>query len=459
MNLPTLTNIHGVYCIGIGGVGVSAVAKYWLAQGAAVSGSDPVSSPLTFDITKAGGVHYLDIDSERLSAGIDLVIYSDACPPNHPELVAAHQHGLVCLSFADALGQIMNAYPVRAAIAGTNGKSTTTALAGLLAAGAGLDPTVLVGSRVGDFDGNLRLGRSPIFVAEADEWRDHFHALHPTVLTITNLELDHPDYFTNLDQLVGSFQAMVDRLPVDGSLIINLDDPLVKQWQNHPRAITVGQGPADFTYQIRQSGPEQQRFTASWQGKPLGDFRLHVPGAFNVANAAQAMATVLTLGASPKTFSETLEKFRGIWRRFEIVRPAEPTVILDYAHHPTAIRGTLSGAREFYPNRRIVAIFQPHLHQRLTTLFQDFAEAFAQADEVIIQEVYAVLGREQRTGMKTGVDLSAAVRQTGKTVFFAEDAKTTRRHLEGMVQPNDLLIVMGAGDIWTLAGEITASYG
>ncbi len=455
-----MTNrIRQLYCLGLGGVGVSAIAKYWLAQGVRVSGSDAVKSPVIDDAVNSGAVYVgQDNDPRHITKDFDLVVYTDACRSDHPELAAAHQAGIPTKNFSAALANIMEEYRVRVAVCGTNGKSTTTALAGLLLAEAGWDPTVFVGSRVTGFNGNLRLGGRQLFVAEADEWRDHFHALQPTVLAITNLELDHPDYFTSLDQLVQSFQMMVDRLPADGHLVINLDDPVGRQWSRHPRAVTVGQADADLTHRIIRTGPAVQEFSATWRGQPLGTFALHVPGAFNVANASLAMAIALTLGAGPDTFRTTLEKFRGIWRRFEVIRLAQPTIILDYAHHPTAIRVTLTGAREFYPARRVIAVFQPHLHQRLTTLFPDFVQAFARADRVIIQSVYAVLGREQVADMKTGADLAEAIRQTGKLVEYAENTAATRRHLESSLQPNDVVVIMGAGDIWTLAEQLAQRY-
>lgn len=447
-----------VFCIGLGGIGVSAIAKYYAARGCQVIGSDAAASPVIDDAVRHG-VTFIGADTAQahISPDIDLVIYTDACRPDHPELLAARTQGLKTQTFGQALGEIMAAYPTRVAISGTNGKSTTTALTSLLLVDAGLDPTVFVGSRVTSFDGNLRLGGADLFVAEADEWRNHFHALHPTILTITNIEHDHPDFFADQAAVVASFQTMIERVPADGKIVLNIDDPATRRWIDDPRAITVSaQHPADLFYTIDRSGPEYQTWSATWQGRSLGSFPLHIPGAYNVANAACALATALTVGGGTASLDQTFSAFRGIWRRFEVIRPGSPTVINDYAHHPTGINGTIQAAREFYPGRRIVAAFQPHHHSRLTALYPDFVSSFNQADVIIIDEVYAVLGRENTVGMKTGQDLVRDLQALGKDAQYAADTAATLTILQKIIQPDDVVLVMGAGDIWTI-GELVAN--
>lgn len=447
-------NAGWVHCIGLGGIGVSAVAKFYLAKGYRVTGSDPVPSPVIDDAIEHGAEYLGPARADHITSDMTCIVRTDACRPDNPELQAAHRLNRPVKTFAVALGEIMAPFTQRVCISGTNGKSTTTALTGLLFTKAGLDPTVFVGSRVTAFNGNLRLGGTTTFVAEADEWRDHFHALAPTTLVITNVELDHPDYFQSVEQLVKSFQVMVDKLPRDGRLILNGDDPACARWAADPRAMTVGTGAsAQLRYRVTRSGPEYQTFELRWAKQALGTFTLFVPGPHNVSNVALAIATALATGAKTADIQPTLDSFRGIWRRFEVLRNDTVTVVNDYAHHPTAIRVTLAGARAFYPGRRLIAVFQPHHHHRLTALFDDFSSAFADADEVVLVDVYAVTGRENVVGMKSGRDLFTAVASRRSNVSFYPKAEDVLRHLRQSVRPGDVVIIMGAGDVWTVGPQ------
>lgn len=457
-----LASIHRVYCVGLGGVGVSAVAKYFLAHGAAVAGSDPLSSPLIDDVVNGGAKHWPQPDPARLTTDLDLVVFSDACPPDHPELLAAERLGLPRQNFAQTLGLIMGAYAQRVAVCGTNGKSTTTALTGLLLLDAGFDPSIFVGSRASQFDGNLRLGRGSTIVVEADEYRDHFHHLSPTILTITNVELDHVDYFSNLHRVIDSFRTMIRLVPPSGSVIINADDPVSRRefFDHDPRVVSFGFDPAaDLRIHQLVASTGQQEFFLTWRGEYLDQFTLRLPGRFNVYNAAAAIATAILAGAKPTTFGRTIADFRGVWRRFEIVSPSEPvTVVNDYAHHPTAVKGTLKGAGRFFPGRRVVAVFQPHHYNRLTNLFDEFVAAFDAADEIIVAEVYSVLGRDQGGRPKTSRDLVAALTRRGRPATYVPDAAAAASELRRRVRGGDVVIVMGAGDIWTIAKPLAGFY-
>lgn len=456
-------NIRNVYCIGLGGVGVSAVAKYFLSHSVAVVGSDLVKSPLIDDVVTLGGVYFPTHDPARITKAFDLVVYTDDCGPDHPERQAAVKLGIPTQNFSETLGQIMSTYPVRMAVAGTNGKSTTTALLGLLLADAGQDPTVFVGSRVSQFGGNFRNGRRQIFVAEADEYNDHFLHFHPTVATITNVELDHVNYFHSLDRVIDSFHQFVAELGPLGRLVINNDDPvLAKQFVDYPGVITYGlKQPADLQVANLQRLPGQQRFDLIWRGQSLGSFILHLPGIFNVMNVAAAVTAALSSVPSASTFSKTIERFRGVWRRFEILTtPTAPiTVVNDYAHHPTSIQGTLEGAKEFFPGRRLVAVFQPHYHNRLTKLFSDFTTAFGAADRTVIVEVYTVPGRPLEEGdFKTSQDLVAELKARGQTTEYAENSTVAAELVKKISVPGDIVLIIGAGNIWTIAEPLAKFY-
>ncbi len=455
-----LTDLHRVHCLGLGGVGVSAVARLLQRRGCTVSGSDVQPSLFTADAERDGIKVFPAESAANITADINLVIYSDACPPGHPERVAAQQHGIPQVNFAEALGWMLAEAEQSVAVAGTNGKSTTAALLGLMLTAGGLNPTVMVGSRVPGFDGNIRLGGKKFFVTEADEYRDHFLAFHPTTLVITNIEHDHVDYFPTVAAMTASFRKLAQHTHPQGHLIINLDDQIsAKEFIHDPRAVTFShQQPADLQVTAIRPGPGQQEFDVAWKGQPLGTWTIHQPGLFNVMNAAAAATVALTLGIAANVIAKVLDDFQGIWRRFEILNPgAAITIVSDYAHHPTSIRGVLKGAKQFFPGRRIILAFQPHHHHRLTSLFHFFTRAFAGADELIVCEVYAVPGREdQDPNEKTSQDLLGEVHHS--SVHYAPDPAATEATIRELAKPGDVVIIMGAGDIWAIGPHLAADY-
>lgn len=457
MNLGQLQRVH---CLGLGGVGVSAVARLLQRRGVKVSGSDVTTSLFTDDAAKAGIIVMPSELATNITPDIQLVIYSDACPPPHVERVAAKQLNIPEVNFAEVLGWLMAEAKQSIAVAGTNGKSTTTALLGLLLAAGQHDPTVVVGSRVPGFDGNVRFGAKEFFVTEADEYRDHFLAFHPTTTLITNIEHDHADYFPTLAALTASFRKLAQQTDPSGHLIINLDDPVCARELIHdPRVVTFSQTQtADFQVTDVRTVPGAQELKVSWQGKPLGPWSLHLPGSFNVMNAAAAAAAALTLGGDPAVIGQAISNFQGIWRRFEVLNPGAPiTIISDYAHHPTSLHGTIAGAKQFYPGRRLIVVFQPHHHHRLSSLFHFFTRAFAGADEVIISEVYDVVGREDHDpDQKTSRDLVAAIHH-GATSYAASPAEAEQQ-VWALAKPGDVVMIIGAGDIWTIGPSLVQHY-
>ena len=453
--------IKQVFCIGLGGIGVSAVARMLLARGFEVSGSDPHRNPLVEDLIKLGVHYHTQENPELITADCDLVIYTDDAGPTHPMRVRAEQLGLPTENFATTLGRLMGEYPTRLTVAGTNGKSKTTALIGLLLTNAGLDPTVFVGSRVAEFSGNIRLGRGDMFVAEADEYRDHYLNYHPTIGVITNIEPDHLDYFKTSARLLASFNIYVGLLPPDGQLVVNGDDPGIKKLApRQNKTITFGfESPADLQAINIIPAAGAQSWEALWQGRSIGHYQISLPGRFNIMNCLAAMAGALAVGAEPSTFANTLKQFHGIWRRFQILNPGAPvTVINDYAHHPTAVKVTLAGARKFYPGRRIVAVFQPHHRSRLTALFDDFVTAFKSADLAIMVKVYSVPGREvAEATTKTTRQLVDMVNRT-QLAIYADSIDQAELLLHDNIRAGDVVIIMGAGDIWQMAERLAKQY-
>ncbi len=455
-------HIRQVYCIGLGGVGVAAVAKMFLAQGVKVSGSDPNQNPLVDDLVKAGVKWHQDADADHITGDIDLVVATDDAPDDQPERLAAQRRGITCENFSLTLGRLMAGYKQRLCVAGTNGKSTTAALTGLLLAGVNLDPTVFVGSRVKEFKGNLRLGNNSIFVAEADEYRDHFLNYAPTVVTLANIEPDHLDYFRTAENMMASYKKFVTRLPSTGVLVANADDPIVMQLTaTANKVITFGiQHEADLrAVDIKQTAGKQT-WTTLWRGASLGIFTIYLPGQFNIMNALAAMAGALAVGVGPSTFGQTIASFRGVWRRFQILNPKSSiTIISDYAHHPTAVRVTLEGAKQFYPGRRLVAVFQPHHQSRLTALFDDFTTSFGSADEVMIVETYTVPGRAvAEKNPRTALQLVVELKKRNNHVTYVSRPAEAEPRMKKLLQPGDVAVIMGAGDIWRHAENLGQYY-
>lgn len=457
MNLATLQRAH---CLGLGGVGVSAVARLLRRRGVIVSGSDLQSSFFTADAAADGVTLFPSEAASNVTPDIQLIIYSDACPADHIERVTAAQLGIPQVNFAEVLSWLMATANRGIAIAGTNGKSTTTALLGLMLEAADLNPTVFIGSRVPGFAGNIRVGGEAFFVAEADEYRDHFLALHPSTTVITNIEHDHLDFFPTVAAMTASFRKLVQQTHPQGHIIINLDDPIsYNEFIHDPRIVTYGTSPsADFQIVSVRLLPGVQELEVAWRKQALGTWTLHLPGEFNVMNTAAAATTALVAGAEATKLAKVVGEFRGIWRRFEVLNPgAAITVISDYAHHPTSIKGIIRGAKEFYPGRRLLVAFQPHHHNRLTGLFHHFTRSFVGADELILCEVYAVPGRELHgAAEKTSLDLKAEVHHS--SVHYGSTPAATEKIIRQLAKPGDVVIIMGAGDIWEIGPHLAADY-
>ncbi len=465
MNLKEAQRIH---CVGIGGIGISAIAKLLVVWGKKVSGSDAVHSEIVHEARMAGIRIMLGHNASN-GGDAEVIIYSEAVPANNPERRAARERGILELSGAEALAQLTEGKRL-IAIAGTNGKSTTTALLGLLLEAGGFDPTVIVGSKVKNFPlGNVRVGSSDWFVLEADEYQAKFLNLKPEIAVVTNIEEDHLDFYRDLDHIRETFGKFLERVEKNGKIFLNGDDvvsmsdlahdrrgadtPLEARGAGGSYVIYGFDGAADYAAHDLEVREGRQWFRVVHKGKHIGDFSLRVPGKFNVSNALAAMSVALELGVGVDVCQAVLESFTGIWRRFEIVGEREGALIIsDYGHHPTAIRETLAGARSFYPDRRLVLVFQPHHHHRTKALFHDFVKSFAGADVLVLPEIYAVRGREKSTDEVSSQDLVAAVRKEGTPpeVYYGGTLEETERLVTTLIKKGDVAIFMGAGNIDSL---------
>lgn len=454
-----------IYFIGIGGIGVSALARLFLARGARVSGSDISESEIISDLKKMGANIFLGHKEENLENDTEFIIYSSAVPENNPEFQKAKKLNIILKSFPEALGQVMSEFKETIAVSGTNGKTTTTALSGLILENAGCDPTVVIGSKLKKWSGNLRIGKSDYFITEACEYKRAMLNLNPKIIVLTNIEEDHLDYYKDLQDIKSAFSEYVKKLPYDGMLIFNQDDEA-------SREISESSNVQKLSYQLggdasklettdliardilQESG--RQSFNLVFQGKDLGIFEIFVPGLFNIYNALAASLFALALGINAEKIRETLKNFRGAWRRFEIIGERNGALLIsDYAHHPTAIRETIKGAKKFYPNKKILAVFQPHHQDRTKKLFDDFVESFDGAHEVILSEIYEVAGREKDEKKISSSDLVKAIQKNGfKNISFAENLQKTKEMIESKLSDFDIVLIMGAGDIYKIAENL-----
>lgn len=462
-----LDSFAKVHVIGAGGIGVSAVAKLLKHEGKDVRGSDAAANEMTAELAAAGIPVAIGHAPSNLDDHADLVVYSGAVPQDNSEREKAKRLGIKEMSYAEFLGGFSKERWT-VCVSGTNGKSTTTALLGLMLERAGLDPTVIVGSKIGSFpDGNLRRGRGKYFVVEACEYQENFLEMHPQMIVLTNIEEDHLDYFRDLAHIRQAFQKYIDRLPPDGSLILNADDHVsFAELQPKIPFITYGMTrPSDIAARYVASGGGWQTFEAvdtRDSGRVIGEFAMAVPGRFNVMNAMAAMTAALELGAEPSAIAEVLRNFTGIWRRFERVgEKGGALIVSDYGHHPSAVAGTIEAARSFYAGRRVVLIFQPHQHNRTRKLFDEFVSSFDRADVLILSEIYDVAGREsdEDRGVSS-YKLAEAVRERDRQhgveriVIYAESLDATLEKIKEEMRHGDVVILMGAGDIYLLAKKL-----
>lgn len=444
-----------VHCIGIGGIGISAIAKFLLAHGKIVTGSDAFASAITRDLEARGVKVTVGHAAENLPADTDLVVYTEAAPEDNVERAEAKRRGIRQLGHFDFLGELSKEYRT-ICITGTNGKSTTTAMTGLIFEAAKLDPTVFVGSLVPSWkDGNVRIGKSDILIIEGDEYKRKMLKLHPETTLVTNIEEDHLDIYKDLNDIVLAFSNLANQT----------SKLYLTNWFEQGKDIYGGDGAAKLKYfgmemearswwPIRFGIKKAKRDIANgWQR--LAGIELQVPGEFNMMNALGARAIAREYGIDDAVTHRALKAFRGIWRRFEKVGECNgATVISDYGHHPTAIKGTLEAAKEFYPGRRIVLLFEPHQHNRTKELFDEFVTSFDLADVAIISEIYHVEGRVADEGDISSKDIVEKI--ASPKVTYAKNLMAAEAQLRSVVERGDVVLVMGAGDVDRVARNLVS---
>ena len=449
-----MTHVH---FIGIGGSGLSAIARLLLESGYTVSGSDRALTSFAEDVRKAGATVYVGHHPRNLT-GVDWVVRSSAVTDENPEVEAAKRAGIPVYKRADFLGRLMQD-KTGIAIAGTHGKTTTTAMTAWVLSKLDRDPSFIVGGVVNNLGVNAHAGNGKTFVIEADEYDHMFLGLKPQVAVVTSIEHDHPDCFPTLASMYQAFEEFVDLLPEEGTLIVCADDPgaaaLIPHVRKEGRNVISYGVQGDMTIntplwvQARDVKPNQRGgfdFTATSNlgSKTSGTVKvsLQVPGQHNVRNALAVLAVIGVLGLSRKKAAQALAEFNGTNRRFELRGEVNGIQVFDdYAHHPTEIRATLAGARARFPKARIWAVWQPHTYSRTRTLFLEFARAFKDADQVIVTEVYAA--REPKEEFTSAEVVSAMPHLSAR---YIKTLPEVTEHLLQNLQPGDVVLVLSAGD-------------
>jgi len=459
-----MTHVH---FIGIGGTGLSAIARLMLEMGYIVSGSDRVMSPFAEGLQRDGATVYVGHNAAHV-AGADWVVRSSAIDDDNVEVKEARKRGLQVFKRADFLGQLMEDR-TGIAVAGAHGKTTTTGMIAWTLFALGRDPSFIIGSTLTNLKTNARAGKGRAFVIEADEYDRMFLGLKPRIAVVTNIEHDHPDCYPTFDDMLAAFHDFVNLLPQDGTLVACIDDAAASSLMNDLRR----EGRNVLAYGLQGESTlnsPQWMLARNVQPNQRGGFdfdaisnlfpetqsirvSLQVPGKHNVQNALAALGVISLLGLPPKRAAEALGEFRGTGRRFEVIGEKNNIVVVnDYGHHPTEIKATLSAARARYPGHRIWAVWQPHTYSRTLTLFDQFVNAFSDADQVIVTEIYA--SREAPQEFTSAMVVSSMRHPSAQFIAKLDD---TKKYLIEHLKPGDVLIVLSAGDADQVSADVLAA--
>lgn len=435
---------------------MSGIAEVLINQGYEVTGSDRHRTKVTAHLKKLGAkIHYRHVAGNVEKAQV--VVISSAVKPDNAEVLAAKERSIPVIPRAEMLAELMR-MKHGIAVAGTHGKTTTTSLVATVLAGGKLDPTVVIGGRLKSLGSNAKLGQSEFLVAEADESDGSFMRLSPTIAVVTTLDEEHMDYYKTLDKMKENFLVFLNRIPFYGTAVLCLDDPNIQSLipKIEKRYITYGlTSQADYTAKSITANGMKTRFTVYFQGKELGDIISCIPGKHNVCNTLAAIAVGMELNLTFDTIRESLKDFSGVHRRFEIGFQSDALVIVDdYGHHPAEIQATLMAAKEVWPDRRLIVVFQPHRYTRTQSLMEEFCTSFNNADYLIVNKIYAA-GEDPIEGIHARQIAEGTKRFGHKNAEYIEDKKEVVAHLLRTIQPGDVVMTLGAGDIWEVGRDLT----
>lgn len=456
INFDTPVNVH---FIGIGGISMSGLAKLLCSKGFKVSGSDNTRSPLTNELESLGCTIRYGQCAENITDDIDVVVYTAAIHPDNPEYACAKNKGIPMLNRAELLGQVMSNFDTAINIAGTHGKTTTSSMVSEIFMNANLDPTISLGGMLDSIGGNFRTGQSGLFVTEACEYTNSFLSFNPTVNVILNVEEDHLDFFKDLADIRNSFRLFVKRLPDNGDLVINKDIEDYTYFSEGTgvkvTTFSVTDKTADYSADnITTDDFGFYSYTLLEKGNVCDTIKLSVPGIHNVANSLAAIATARLQGVSMDVIKSTLLKFKGSHRRFELKGTFNGvTVIDDYAHHPSEITATLTGAAK-YPHKTLWCVFQPHTYTRTKAFLQEFADALSLADKVVLAKIYPA--RETDTLGISSDNIRQLIAEKGKEVYYFETFEEIEKFLLEKCINGDVLITMGAGNVVDIGEKLVS---
>ncbi len=445
-----------IHFIGIGGSGMSGLASILLDSGYKVSGSDIESSKITSRLADKGAIIFKGHNENNVE-NADLVVISSAIHESNPEIKGAKNRKITMIKRAEMLARVMdNKYGI--AVAGTHGKSTTASMISLLLEKGGFDPTVVVGGEQNNFKSNAKLGKGNHIVVEADESDGSFLELNPRMAVVTNIEDDHLDHYKNMENILKDFKKFIDKVPNNGRVILCKDCVNIKGLAKQYERNYVSYGiftEADLMAKDIELDKLNSKSKIYWQGERIGELYLKVAGYHNILNALAAIAVARELGMNFMEITKILETFQGVHRRMEIIANLDDKILIldDYAHHPTEIKATLSALKSGWQDRRIIAVFQPHRYSRTKLLAEKFGKAFFDADCVIINDIYSA-NESPISGISGETIFKEVNKSNHRKVKYLPSKEEILSYLSEIVRPGDIIITMGAGDIWTVGQEL-----
>ncbi|MBQ8085097.1 MAG: UDP-N-acetylmuramate--L-alanine ligase [Lachnospiraceae bacterium] len=447
--------IH-VHFIGIGGISMSGLAEILLKENFKITGSDAKSSDIIDNLISMGAIVNIGQSADNITDDIELVVYTAAVHEDNPEFAECIRRNIPMLTRAQLLGQIMNNYKYSIAVSGTHGKTTTTSMLSQIFMEADTNPTISVGGILDSIGGNVRVGQSDYFVTEACEYTNSYHSLFPYISIILNVDADHLDFFSGIDEIIESFHTFATNLTDDGHLVIYGDMDCLSRVTDGINCDIVTFGMSDnnryYPTDIEADENGHMNYTLVVDGNKQERVHLNIGGTHNVTNSLAAIAAADILGIDRKYSLAGLSCFGGAHRRFELKGTlGNVTVIDDYAHHPTEIKATLTTATHT-PHNELWVVFQPHTYTRTKALFEEFADALKGFDHVIVIDIYAA--REKDTGLIHAKDLAERIKELGTDARYFSSFTAVENYLLKNCKKNDLLITMGAGDVYLIGEEL-----
>ena len=444
--------VKHIHFVGIGGSGMNGIAQVLLNLGFTISGSDLKESQTVLNLKNMGAKVYIGHSEDNIK-GADVVVYSSAVSPDNPEVKKAKELGIPTIPRGEMLAELMR-FKYGIAISGSHGKTTTTSMIGSILGKTGYDPTVVIGGKLEAYGSNAKLGRGDFLVAEADESDGSFLKLSPTIVSINNIDLEHIGFYKNLDDIKNAFINFANKVPFYGAVAVNLDDKntadIIPYIEKKVIKFSIENKNADIVAHSLELVDGRYKFKVN----DFGDIHLSIPGRHNIYNALASISIATELNIPFCVIKETLENFKNASRRFDIKRKEPFIVIDDYAHHPSEIKATIASAKEMFPEKKLIAVFQPHRYSRVKALFDEFTKSFSNADVILITEIYPA-GEKQIEGI-TGENLANEVRKiTKKPVYFAKYLSDAESIIKELVDENFVVLIMGAGNITQLAENLS----